>query len=83
MGTYRAVAISSVQLCLEVFYLLAFLLQVSLHVSLPLHGALQLGLQHILLVSQLCIHFHEAVQLLLKLHTEIDMQINMNYKFQI
>lgn len=67
-SAYRAVAVGFVHLGLEVFYLFGFLLQVGLHVGLPLHGALQLRLQHVLLVSQLRVHLHEALQLLLELH---------------
>lgn len=73
---YRAVAVGAVQLCLEIFYLFAFLLQIRLHVGLPLHGALELSLQHILLVSQLCVHLHEAVQLLLELDDYMYMKSN-------
>lgn len=74
MHAYRAVAVGSVQLCLEVFYLFVLLFQVGLHVSLPLHSGPQLGLHHILLVSQLRIHLHEALQLLLELDTHTHTQ---------
>lgn len=65
--TYKAVAVGSVQLLPQVLDLFAPLLQVGLHVGLPLHGALQLGLQDVLLVPQLAVHLHEALQLLLEL----------------
>lgn len=65
--TYEAVAVGSVQLLPQVLDLLAPLLQVGLHVGLPLHRALQLGLQDVLLVPQLAVHLHEALQLLLEL----------------
>lgn len=65
--TYEAVAVGSVQLLPQVLDLFAPLLQVGLHVGLPLHRALQLGLQDVLLVPQLAVHLHEALQLLLEL----------------
>lgn len=65
--TYEAVAAGSVQLLPQVLDLFAPLLQVGLHVGLPLHRALQLGLQDVLLVPQLAVHLHEALQLLLEL----------------
>lgn len=46
---YRLYA-GSVQLCGQAFNLFGFLLQVGLHVGLPLHRAPQLGLQNVLLV---------------------------------
>lgn len=63
-------AVVSVHLRLQLFDHLDFLFQVGLHVGLSLHRALELGLQHVLLVSQLRVHFHEAFQLLLELHGE-------------
>lgn len=64
---YRVFDVGFIQLHGQVLNHFGFLLQVGLHVSLPLHGAPQLGLKNILLVVQLCVHFHETLQLLLKL----------------
>lgn len=72
MNAYRLSAVGSGQLRRQAFDRFGFLLQVSLHVGLPLHGAPQLGLQNVLLVVQLSVHFHETFQLLLELPTQIN-----------